>query len=171
MGLSVEDLIGQVRVPVRSVSVCLNLEQQAQHDELREQLEAANRTRTRMGQVSEAHEIAERIQALEADMQDSIVTFEFRGLSKSAMSDLVRRFPPKKGSGQQWDDEEGGYAFVAASCQNPAMDEGQAKRLRDVVNVGTWNTLVGTAYLATTGPSSVPFSARASEVMRESGSK
>jgi len=171
MGLSVEDLIGRVKVPVRSVTIVLDSSSLAEYDELREKLDAANRQQVRMTQTPEAVEIAARMQELEAEMREASEVFQFKGISKNALNNLVKRFPPKKGQGTTWDVEAGSVPFVAAASQEPAMTEDEAGRLCDALAQGQWDKLVSTAWLATNGDGSVPFSARASEVMHANGSK
>lgn len=166
MSVSVEDLIGRAKPPVRSVTICMDQSMQAEHDELIEQLEQAQRSQgSKMGGSSEAVDLANRIGEVERAMQEHLQTFHFKGLSKNALSVLYKRFPSED-KGLLWDMEGGGHALVAAAAVDPAMSEEQAKRLFDALSDGQANLLTGAAWLASKGTNSVPLSARASELRR-----
>lgn len=171
MGLSVADLIGRVKVPVRSVTIVVDASLMAQYDQLREKLDGANRSQATMGQANEALDIARQITELEDQMREASATFEFRGISQNALNALVKRFPPKKGSGSDWDMNEGSVAFVAACSHEPAMTEAEAGQLCDALAQGQWEKLFNTAWLATKGDGSVPFSALASGLISQNASK
>lgn len=169
---SIEDVLGAIKVPVRSVSICLDADLQAEHDELSEQLERARReSAATMGQAAEGRELAGRIHDLEQQMRESEQVFKFRGLTKAGLAKLYERFPPPEDSNLLWDVEEGAFALLAASAVEPAMSEDHAKKLLDVVSQGHADRLVGAAWLASTGSTQVPFSARASELVAGSDSK
>jgi hypothetical protein len=168
---SIEDVLGKIKVPVRAVQVCLDADLQAEHDELTARLEVLRReSRAKMGDSSEAREIAERVTELEHRMRESEVTFKFRGLTKAGLAKLYERFPPPEGKALAWDVETGAYALLAACAVEPTMTEDQAQRLLDSVSQGHADRLVGAAWLASTGSTQVPFSARASELTGGTGS-
>jgi hypothetical protein len=168
MGLSIDDLIGRVKMPVRSVAICLDADLQAEHDELTEQLEIARRENiTKMGDTVKGKALADRIGELEAAMRESEQRFRFKGLNKNALNVLYKRFPTKS-PGQLWDIEEGAYALLAATAVEPEMTEAQASQLLDAVSQGQADALVSCAWAAATGSSSVPLSVRASELRNKS---
>lgn len=166
MSVSVEDLIGRAKPPVRSVTICMDQSMQAEHDELIEQLEQVRRSQgAKMGDGAEAVELANRIGEVEAAMQEDLQTFHFKGLSKNALSVLYKRFKSEN-KDLLWDMNAGGYALVAAAATEPVMDEDQVKRLFDALSDGQADLLVGAAWMASKGSSIVPLSARASELRR-----
>ena len=171
MGLNVDDLIGRVKVPVRSVTIVLDASLMAEYDELREKLDAANRSQARMGQANEALELAQRMAELEEQMREASATFQFKGISKNALNVITKRFPPKKGTNLDWDVDAGSVAYAAACSHEPAMTEDEAGRLCDALAQGQWEKLFNTAWMATKGDGSVPFSARASELISQNASK
>jgi len=169
---SIEEVLGAIKVPVRSVSICMDADLQGEHDELNERLDRLRReSMATMGQSSEAKEIADRITQLEQGMRDSEQVFKFRGLTKAGLAKLYERFPAPEDSGLSWDVETGAYALLAASAVEPTMTEDQAARLLDVISQGHADRLVGAAWLASTGSTQIPFSARASELVHETDSK
>lgn len=171
MGVNVEDLIGRVKVPVRSVTICLDSSLMAEHDELRERLESSARERVRMAQTPEAQQVAERIQAIEAEMREASQTFKFKGLSQNALNVLYKLYPPVKGTGMTWNIDDGAADLIARAAVEPEMTKDQSERLCEALAQGQWNKLVTAAWAASTGDGAVPFSARASEVMHGSASK
>lgn len=170
---TIEDVLGAIKVPVRAVRICLDGDLQAEHDELIAQLDLINReTAGKMATRAEAKTVAARIHELEQQMRDSEVTFKFRGLSKAGLRKIQDRFPPPEPNphGLVWNVEEGAYALISASAIEPAMSEPQAQQLLDAVSQGHADRLVGAAWLASTGSTQVPFSARASELTAGSDS-
>jgi hypothetical protein len=170
VGVALKDLKGRVKRPVRSVSICLDGELWARHDVLREQLdELRQQNPGKMGQASGAVEKAEELRAVEDAMREAQVTIEFRGISSFQLAEIQARFPAKDGK-QGWDIQEGAAALIAACAVEPTT-EAEAKAFLEEAHFAVTDKLVGAAWLATTGSSDVPFSARASELIRGSGSK
>lgn len=164
MSLNIDDLIGRVKVPVRSVTICLDGDLQAEHDELTEQLDLVRRGNpATMGGTAEGKEIADRIGELEEQMRASEQPFKFKGLNKNALNVLYKRFPAKD-KNMVWDPESGAAALLAASAVEPEMDEKQADRLLEAISQGQADKLVGCAWLAATGSAATPLSGRASEL-------
>jgi hypothetical protein len=170
--VTIEDVLGKAKVPVRSVQICLDADLQGEHDELTARLDVLRQESVNtMGQTSEGKEVADRIREIEAEMRESEVTFKFRGLTKAGLRKVQDRFPPPEPNprGLIWDVEEGAYALIAASAVEPAMTEDQAKQLLDMISQGHADRMVGAAWLASTGSTQVPFSARASELTNGTG--
>lgn len=171
MSVSIDDLIGRVKSPVRSVTICLNADLQAEHDELNEQLEAMRREQaTTMGGSGAGVEIATRLREIESEMRSSEQVFKFRGISSHAIRAIQDRFPAREGKREAWDAEAGSSAVIAACSVEPKMTEEQAVRLVDVLSHGQTDKLFTAAWIATTGTSSVPFSARASALLAPTAS-
>lgn len=168
---SIEDVLGKIKVPVRAVRICLRGDLQAEHDELTARLEVLRReARTSLNDGGEQREVAQRIHDLEVEMRDAEVTFKFRGLGKNALKRVQDRFPPPEGSNLAWDVEAGAHVLLAASAVEPTMTDDQAADLLDQVSQGHADRLVGAAWLASTGSTQIPFSARASELIAGSDS-
>lgn len=170
---TIEDVLGAIKVPVRAVQICLDADLQAEHDELTARLEVLRReTSARMGQTSEQKEVADRVRELEAEMHESEVTFKFRGLTRVGLKRLQEQYPAPDPNprGLVWDVDGGAAALLSASAVEPTMSETQAKQLLDSVSEGHASRMVGAAWLASTGSTQVPFSARASELTTGTGS-
>ncbi len=170
MGVALKDLRGKVKRPVRSVTVCLDGDLWARHDELTRKLdELRAQNPGKMGEATGTRETAEELRAIEQEMAESSVTLEFRGISTYQLNEIQGRFPAKDGRAG-WDVNAGAAALLAACAVEPTT-EAEARELLDEVNQAVADRLVGAAWLATTGSSEVPFSARASELIRTTGSK
>lgn len=170
MGVALKDLRGKVKRPVRSVTVCLDGELWARHDELTAKLDDLRAQNPgKMGQASGAVEVATELRAVEDAMRESSVTLEFRGVSTYQLSEIQARFPAKDGRAV-WDVNAGAAALLAACAVEPTT-EVEAEEFLKEAHQAVADKLVGAAWLATTGSSDVPFSARASELIRGSGSK
>lgn len=162
---TIEDVLGKIKVPVRSVAICLDADLQAEHDDLTAQLERLRREANgKMSDGGEIREVADRIKAIEQQMRDSEQTFKFRGLSKNALNKLYERFPAPEDKGLLWDVEAGAHALLAESAVEPTMTDSQAQQLLNTLSQGQSDRLVGCAWLASTGSTQVPFSVRASEL-------
>jgi hypothetical protein len=169
MGVSLKDLQGRVKRPVRSVSICLDGELWGRHDELTQQLdEMRPQGRVTMGDSDESAAVAAELRTIEESMRASQVSVEFRGISSYQLQQLQARFPAKDGR-SGWDVNAGAAALLAACAVEPTT-EAEAKALLEEVHQAVADKLVGAAWLATAGSSDVPFSARASELIRGSGS-
>lgn len=170
MGVALKDLRGKVKRPVRAVSVCLDGELWARHDELTEKLdELRQQNLGKMGQASGAVEVATELRQIEDAMREASVTLEFRGISTYKLNEIQARFPAKNGR-EGWDVQEGAAALLAACAVEPTTED-EARAFLEEAHQAVADKVVGAAWLATTGSSDVPFSARASELIRGSGSK
>jgi hypothetical protein len=169
MGVAIKDLRGKVKRPVRSVSVCTDGDLWAKHDELSEKLEGLRAQNPgKLGQASGARQVAEELQAVEKAMQAAEVNVEFRGISTYQLNEIQAKYPAKDGRG--WDSNAGAHALLAACAVEPTTEE-EAKALLEELHHGAADKMVSAAWLATTGSSEVPTSARASALIRDSGSK
>ncbi len=170
---SIEDVLGAIKVPVRSVSVCLNGDLRAEHDELTRELEQLRREKpTGLADGGPARRVAERIKAVEAQMRDSETTFKFRGLTKNGVRSLFARFPAPDPNPDnlRWNIHEGASTLLSESAVEPTMTVAQADQLADAVDDGVWTELVNAAWVASTGSTTVPFSVRASAMTSDSDS-
>jgi hypothetical protein len=171
MPLSIEDLLGKVKRPVRSTRVCLDGELWARHDELSQQIDAlrAEAGPVRMGDTSGVAALRKELSDVERAMQAAEVEFKFQGLSSYKRDEIIARFPAKDGRG--WDTTAGAHALFAAASIEPVMDEDQAKRLVESIDHGATAKLFTCAWSATEGSADVPFFGRASASISDSASK
>ena len=174
MGVSIEEILEGVKRPIRSVSICLDADLQAEHDQLTEDLDELRRAgRARMTDGVRERELAQRIRDLEERMRASERVFRFQGLSRSQRVKIEGKYPPPDPNPERlrWDINKGAPELLAASAVEPEMTEAQAAKLLEALSEGQADRLVGCAWLATTGSTQVPFSERASELTGDSDSK
>ncbi len=170
MGVSLKDLTPRMKRPVRSIRLCLKLDLWTQRDALAKQLdELRAQNPGKMGDAEGVHAIAEQLRAVEQEMADAAETVEFRGISTYQLNEIQARFPAKDGR-SGWDVNAGAAALLAACAVEP-ITEADARAFLEAAHQGIADEMVGAAWLATTGSSDVPFSARASELIRATGSK
>jgi len=169
MGVALRDLKGKVKRPIRSVAICLDGDLWARHDELTQRLdEMRPQSRATMADSDESAVVAEELRAVEQTMRESQVMVEFRGISTYQLNEIQARFPAKDGR-STWDVSEGAAALLAACAVEPTT-EAEARAFLEESHQAVADRLVGAAWLATTGSSDIPFSVRASELIRGTGS-
>jgi hypothetical protein len=165
-----KDLKGRVKRPVRSVRICLDGDLWARHDELTAKLdELGAKNIVRMGQTNDAAGVAQEIQDVEAAMREASVSIEIRGIGAYHFKEIQLRFPSEE-ENLAWDLDKGAPALLAACLVEPTTED-EAREFLEDVSDAVYKTIMGTCFLATTGSSEVPFSVRASELIRGSGSK
>ena len=169
---SFEEILAGARLPETSVSLCLRGDLDAQWRELERQLQSAPRHPTSLGKRSEASVLAEQIQALEAEMAASQVTFTMRADSAKSWSDFVATGPKR----EKGEDAEAWSArwfdwmclLISRACVEPAMTAEQVAQLCDVLSAAQWDDLSNAAWNLNARAVPVPFSLAAS-ALTESG--
>ncbi|RCG31989.1 hypothetical protein DQ384_05455 [Sphaerisporangium album] len=169
MELKIDDILGQIQLPQKSVPLCLRADLQARFDSLERELRAAQRAPEQdslAGMGAAAREIATQIEATRAEMQRHTVEFRLQALPQKQWSDLLKKHPPRKGNK---DDDMADYnvgtfpvAALAACSVSPEMTEEDAGRLVDAITNGQWARLNMALGELNNGGAEVPFSAAAS---------
>jgi hypothetical protein len=164
MGVSIADVLGRAKRPVRSVRVCLDGELWARHDELSQEIDRFRQEAGpgKMGEPSPVADLVKERMLVEQRMREAEVEFQFRGLSSYARDEIIARFPAKAGRGT-WDTTAGAHALFAAAAVQPAMTEDEAKELIEAIDHGATAKLFNCAWEATEGSADIPFSVRASD--------
>jgi hypothetical protein len=139
------------------IEICLRPDLVASHEELESDLEdstiadqTAQKGPRRNSDKAPAPsartlELLERIEAVEAEMAESGVRFDFRALPKDKFRALCDQHPPRKGD---MGDQSVGYhrvdlgdALVKECMTSPVFDAEAWEQLVDVVSIGEWNRL------------------------------
>jgi hypothetical protein len=165
VGLSIADLLGKTSSPERVRKICLNGKLRGEYDVLREELDGLSGVRATMGVDPRAQELAEQMQALEAEMAESTVTFRFRGLSHWRLKEIQRKFPSDDPR-LSWDTDAASPLLISECLIEPALTEAEVKTLLDQGNARLTDELFSVAWLACNQDNDVPKSARASELTR-----
>lgn len=166
----IDEILGQVKLPEKSVPLCLRADLQAEFEELDRQLAAAKekRGRTLAGDGGDALTIAELMEELRSQMREHTYSFKLRALPKRAWSDLLAKHPAKDGDEGEYDTETFPVAALAACCIDPVMSEDKAGQLVDRISQGQWNELWLALINLNLAGSDIPFSANASAVLGDS---
>ncbi|MEU4410767.1 hypothetical protein AB0F88_40205 [Streptosporangium sp. NPDC023963] len=168
------DIKGRIKLPEKTVSICLRGDLQAEFEGLERDLAAARskpKAVTLSGGNEEAETIAQMIADLSEEMREHSTVFRFRGLTKRAYSDLVAQYPPtreqeEKGNDVNW--ETFPVALIAACAIEPKMTEAEAGELNDMVTQAQWNAIYMAASAVNAAKLDIPNSSAASAVLASS---
>lgn len=161
----INDILGQVKLPEKSVPLCLRADLLAEFEDLDQQFKIARDNPAKTLGNKEAAEIAQVMQATREQMQASTETFHLRALPRRQWSDLLKKHPSASGETGEFDPDTFPVAALAACCVTPAMSEDQAGQLVDRVSQGQWNTLWLAIIELNIGAAEVPTSVSASAVL------
>lgn len=127
----------------------------------------------------EAREVAERIEALRAEMKDSIVHFRLRALparrSKGGLptwQQLKDAHPPREGNDKDKENGVNGDDFaeelLRLSIVDPQLDDEMWTDLLEALSDGTYTVLIGNCFGVNQGDVDVPFSSAALRILQNS---
>jgi hypothetical protein len=121
------------------------------------------------------HQTAERLAAIEAEIEAATVEFRFVALGHRAWADLLRKHPPTRQQLSQRRDmdhnpETFPYEAIAASCTEPVMTADDVRRLEasPAFDVAAWNALWD-ACLRANVADTAPNSLAAGLILRQNG--
>jgi len=121
-----------------------------------------------LGGNPEAKALAEQINALIAEAQDSTIDVLLRALPRKEWADLVAKHPSKV-DGFEFDKDTIYNEAVPACWVEPELDRETLDKLLDELTQGQWDQLVDSTAWLNRGDQRVPFSALASRTLRNSG--
>ncbi|MFI7113954.1 hypothetical protein ACIBK9_47090 [Nonomuraea sp. NPDC050227] len=171
---SIDDILGQIRLPERSYQLCVRPDLQAQWEQAEAELEAAQRgdSGSLAGVSAAAKAAAKRVQQIEAEMAEHTVPITLRALTHKAWSDLIAAHPPREDSDDGlWNAETFSRALLAACAVDPEMSVEQATSLVDRLPLGQWNGLQAMLFDLNASGVDLPKSRRAFEILRNSRKK
>jgi hypothetical protein len=168
---SIDDIIASATLREETVPICVAEELNAQHEELVRRLQELDDWRaTKMGDEDPRLDIARQIAAVEERMTGATYVFRFKALPHKRMKTLLRKHT----------DEDTGVRdvdslmpeLVVLCCSDPKF-ESTAKfdELAEHISQGQYDKLTAAAWRVNAGIADVPKSARASELIRNSGQK
>ncbi|MFF0864158.1 hypothetical protein ACFYUV_20535 [Nonomuraea sp. NPDC003560] len=172
---AIADIIGRVKRPEKTVSICLAGDLQAEFEDLERDLQIA-RDQPADGTLAGganpmATQIAQQIMELRERMREHTTVFKFRGLPRKEYSDLVAACPPsdeerEKGADVDW--ELFPVQLVAACCVSHQMTPEEAGLLADELTDAQWESLYVAAFAVNKRAVDVPFSFAASAILQTS---
>lgn len=166
--------LAKASLPERSMPLCLNGALQGEYDELAAELAGLPAGEQRLGRNPEAVRISKRMLEISEEMRDSEVVFRLRALPRKDWKSLWAQHPAKD------DDTPGSKALgvsleafleqlVRQSIVDPALDDEDLETTLDVLTDKQYSDLTDLAWSLNRGDVSIPFSALASEIQRNSG--
>jgi hypothetical protein len=91
------DLLGEARLPEKTVDICLRGDLVADFEDLERQLEEAAASRSdALDAGADVAEIAQRLEALTAEMREHTYAFRLRAMPKPKFRQLIADHPPRK---------------------------------------------------------------------------
>lgn len=169
---SVDAILAKAALPERTVPHCVRGDLVAEVERLERELAQAQTKDARLTGNTQAREIAERIEAVRAEMQDSVVEFTLRAMPKRAFQKFLVDHAPREDNAQDrllgYNSETLTDDLVLASLASPELTDEQWEKLCDCMTAAQWNEFVEAANALNMQGVSVPFSLSASRILRAS---
>jgi hypothetical protein len=167
-------MLAEAKLPERTVQVCLRGDLVADHEAAERELEAAQRAASNSLAGNNAAAIAERIEALEAEMREHTYEFRLRALPRHEFRALMSAHPPRDGerldTAYVVNADTFFPALIRASVVDPELNDVEwvdllANRLTDF----QFNDIFLTAWQLNAREVDIPFSLAASRMRRATG--
>jgi hypothetical protein len=166
-------MLAEAKLPERTVQICLRGDLVADHEAAERELEQAQRSATNSLAGNGAAAIAERIEALEAQMREHTYDFRLRALSRHDFRSLQVAHPPR-------DDDRLDKAYgvnadtffpalIQACTADPELDDAGWADLLEKLTDFQFSDLFLTAWRLNTNEVDIPFSLAASRMRRATG--
>lgn len=171
---SVDALIASAALPRRTIHVCVRGDLVAEVERLEREISAQHNPLgdTRLTGNAEARKIAEQIESLRAEMQDSTIEFVLQALPRRAFQKFYADHPPRDSNA---DDKAMGYNtetfhddLVRASIVEPVLSDEQWGQLADNMTAAQWHEFVTASQTLNMERVSIPFSLSASAALQRS---
>lgn len=185
--MSIKDKLAKARLPQRTVDVCLNGDLVAEFEQAERDLELAEKKPNDSLAGNGTAELVERIDALEAQMRESIETFTLRALphrripgdDRPTWFELVQQHPPRREGDEVVEDDKGPgvntetfYDALIRHCTvSPEMDNDDWDLLFGALSEGQFSELSMAAAVLNRGGVDIPFSRAALRAKRRSSAE
>lgn len=186
--MSFKDKLAKARLPQATHDVILNGDLAAEFEQLERQLEAAEDKPVDSLAGNGTDELAEQIEAIREQMQESVETFTLRALphrrtpgdSRPTWHEIVQAHPPRTNDGNEVVDEDKGPGFntetfyddlIRHCTVSPEMDDADWATLFGALSEGQFAQLAMAASVLNRGGIDIPFSRAALRQKRRSGAE
>jgi hypothetical protein len=167
-------MLAEAKLPERTVEICLRGDLIAEHQQAERDLERAKKAGGNSLAGDGSGEIAERIQALEAEMQESIYPFRLRGLPGPDFRAFKAEHPIRIEDGEANKQDavfgfnvETGFQPLTRMCLvDPEPDDETWAQMLAKLTENQFEELAACAWILNRGDVDVPFSSAASELMQ-----
>lgn len=166
-----KELIKNARRRETTYRLCLRGDLLAEHEALESELARITGqggwTASSLADVSPVVDLAQQIEALEAEMREQTVTLRFRALRRVEWEALVAEHPGREDKQEAFNVETFAAPLVRACLYDPELSASEFDEFWDeALNHEQRDEVFGAAWAANTEASNVPFSERASVVTR-----
>jgi hypothetical protein len=166
-------MLAGAKLPERTVEICLRGDLVGDHQAAERELEKAEKQTGNSLAGNGAAEIAERIRALEAEMQESVYTFRLRGLPGPEFRAFKADHPIRIEDGEANKQDavfgfntETGFTPLTRMCLiDPELDDETWSQLLDTLTENQFEDLAACAWFLNRGDVDIPFSSAASRLM------
>lgn len=165
--MDIEQIIASARKPETTVPLCMRGDLQAVWEQLDRDFDIADKAITEEvtngGSPVAAVKIAKQMSEIQREMQDSMVIFTLRAMSRTRWKEIAADHPPIEGVDEGEVNEESFVTAMIAECSvEPVMTVDQAGRLRDQLTDGQWQELATASWQLNKSMIGVPYSLAAS---------
>lgn len=169
---TIKEILAQARLPETTVDLCLRGDLMAQWRQLQSQLETADTTAPCLGQRAPARVIAEQMEDLRQQMASSTITVRLRALPAREWSAFAATRPQPSSDDDdpdQWREQWFAWvaALVARCAIDPEMTAEQVGQLCDGLSGVQWDELSNAAWALNETRMTIPFSAAAYALIRD----
>lgn len=181
--MSFKDKLAKAALPTRTIDVCLNGDLVAEFEMVEKELEAAESRPADSLAGSGTSELVERLDALEAQMRESVETFTLRALphrhrpgdDRPTWNELEQRHPPRRNDMNEIIEDDKGPGFntetfydelIRHCTVTPEMDQGDWTTLLGALSEGQFAQLSLAASVVNRGGVDIPFSRAAMRAKR-----
>lgn len=174
-----KEMLGTARLPERTVEICLRGDLVAEHQSAERELERAEKAPANSLAGNGTGEIAERIRALEAEMQGSLVEFRLRALPAPKFRAFKAEHPIRIEDGEAnkqdtvfgFDTDKGFEPLVCMCLVDPELDDETWAQLMDSITEQQFEELAAAAWYLNRGEVDIPFSSAASRLIQGSAAE
>lgn len=174
-------MLGDSKRPERSVEICMRGDLVADFEQAERELKVAISKATDSLAGASTGDIAARLEALTAQMQDHTYPFRLRSMPRHEFRAMVAAHPPRRDPDSNEVDERDRYvginsdtfyeALIRACVIDPELDEDDWRRLLgEALTDSQFDALADAAWRLNRGEIDVPFSRAASLVKRDTAS-
>jgi hypothetical protein len=165
-------LLGEAKLPERTVPVCLRGDLAADHEAAERELEQAQRTAANSLAGNGAAAIAERVEALEEQMREHTYDFRLRAMKRHDFRAFMAAHPPREDEQGKKEDAAWGVnretffpALIRVSVVDPELDAAEWTDLLDNrLTDYQFQELAVTAWALNAREVDIPFSRAASRL-------
>lgn len=170
--MNIDELIATAQPRTEEVRVCARGDLVEAHGQAVLELQAAINDDDSLAGSPKVTAAAERVKAIEDELEASTVTFRLQSVSRQTWANLLAKYPPSKEqrrAGQDHDPEKFPVAAVAACVVEPDLSPAQAEQLAARLPFGEWTKLWLAALSLNVMGMPAPKLAAATELLQANG--